>query len=608
MQSRASFILSVACSALIALPSLASTPLYVQGTPEPPATLAAAIKPAPMPSLATIDVLVVVDSRFSNNAYATPQAWAQAQIDYTNDAFQASQVNAHLNLVGVHTVSNVPNVPMGLEIQALINPVDHTLDDVHVLREVYGADIVLMWSDKYRTSAGADAERGFCGLSGFDVGQRAPAEGMAIVQPATVSANDLRDCVDKDFAHELGHLLAADHPISQGPSPNSDPYARGMKVMRCQANLKTGEAPGCIWDIMSSGVASGCTDLQGNSSVCRQISHYSNPNVQIENSLSPTQPIATGTAIENNVATMNASVHKAAAIRQPASPTPTALNTGIWYSPYSNRAGHGIMFSRVPGDRFVAVWFTYRADGTPIWYISDPEPMRGSVWTAKIMETRMQGEVPDCPEPNPQPSNRCHVGRITLSLTSPTDGNLYWQLPGPHNGLRPTWIGGHVGERISYRYGGGDTEGLYYHAAESGWGYHLSESSILGQNPRYIATVYYYAPDGRPTWSLGAYDGTGALSAVRTFNMGHYTSQSLCPGCAGGPGCQAGSSQCPVGGSGTQATTSSNAGQITLVVDPWIACGAGYGIRGNFQIGSTTNSSVSPWYRPDRETCQISTR
>lgn len=572
-------------------------------------TAAIGIKPLPPVTYSEIDVLVVVDDRFTDPVYATPAAWAAAKVEETNIAFAASRINTQLNLVGTRVVSGVPDVPLSLKWHALANPVDNILDDVHVVREELGADIVVMWAETWRPVGGGNPEQGTCGFAGYDAGGRSSGTPFAVVK------RQEGNCTSKDFAHEVGHLLAADHSAADDPQPYSIPTARALKITDC------GEGADCIWTIMVPGrsSANSCVNNKGAPMGCVDLDQFSNPDVYTDDG------VPTGSHVANNAAAMNGAAPNVAVLRNGVGAGSIAPATGVWFSPHPNRQGHGLMLSRTPGDRFVAVWYTYAANGRPIWYISDPEPMRGSVWTAKLMEFRRSGTRPVCPEPNVPSGQACHVGRITLSFSAPDNADLYWQLEdGLDEYQMPKWIGGQVREPFRMQFGGLYMEGLYHAPQDDGWGFHLSQSATQPPYANYVIGLYYYDHEGKPTWTLGVpatvRDKNGADSAYiqnfdqyRTFNMGFYTSTTLCPGCAGGPGCRpstASGTACPVGGAGAQPTVGASADTMRLISDPISnpQCSeTAVRFRGDFLIG-TSSTAVPDWWRGNDRICQLSTR
>jgi len=64
---------------------------------------------------------------------------------------------------------------------------------------------------------------------------------------------------------------------------------------------------------------------------------------------------------------------------------PLPIKSGSWYN--QNRSGHGLHVSRAANGSLVAIWYTYLADGRPVWYISDSLPATNGVWQSPIFKS-----------------------------------------------------------------------------------------------------------------------------------------------------------------------------------------------------------------------------
>jgi hypothetical protein len=162
----------------------------------------------------TIDVMVVYST--TTRAAAGGTAAMQALIDLgvleTNQSYQNSGIAQRLRLV--HS-EEVAYTEVGDLYDALdcITLTDGCLDNVHALRNTYGADVVSFWVE----DGGP-----YCGLGYY----------MDTVSPS-FSSNAFstvdRSCATGyySFGHEMGHNMGAHHNIEQNPSPLSYPYAHG---------------------------------------------------------------------------------------------------------------------------------------------------------------------------------------------------------------------------------------------------------------------------------------------------------------------------------------------------------------------------------------------
>jgi hypothetical protein len=177
---------------------------------------------------------------------------------------------------------------------------------------------------------------------------------------------------------------------------------------------------------------------------------------------------------------------------------------GNWHNP--NRSGHGIEL-QTAGDQLLAIWYTYREDSTPTWYLASGEHT-GDEWQAPLLSFTWDGT-----QATPET-----VGSLSLAFSDPTHAELSWELHGD-SGTEPfEWLA--FGETTGPLY----PTASWFPPAESGWG--LSLERVGTQD---LAVVYFYDAQGEPTWALG----TGSFDA--TLELESFFSETLCPGCAGAP-------------------------------------------------------------------------
>jgi len=198
--------------------------------------------------------------------------------------------------------------------------------------------------------------------------------------------------------------------------------------------------------------------------------------------------------------------------------SPTA---GLWYNP--DRQGGGINITRNNAGDLLLAWYTYLPNGTPVWFMSDVEPMIDGTWVSALRK-----------------GNR-----------DPVSGNVVWQLVGTaeltmlaNNELIFTWDlnaqsgSQSVGAEKMFHLAGGDSfTGLYFEPAFPGWGVNLDVQGS-GSTATNVATVYFYTPSGQPIWAQGVE--SGDLNQSVTFSM--QTFNGLCPGCVGQPPSSTGTS------------------------------------------------------------------
>ena len=117
-------------------------------------------------------------------------------ISETNTAFSASGVNAQLRLVHSYREESFVESSSSQALYALYSPLDGQVDEVHVKREAFGADaVVLMYSDKE-----------YCGRGYY---------GYPVARPTAMFSVVAWDCATGyfTFGHELGHNMVRTRPI-----------------------------------------------------------------------------------------------------------------------------------------------------------------------------------------------------------------------------------------------------------------------------------------------------------------------------------------------------------------------------------------------------------
>jgi len=152
----------------------------------------------------TIDVMVL----FSNQAAAATsnmQALAQGSIQSSNDSFSNSAAGVSFNLVHYQQVSYSESGSVATDHGRLLGTSDGYMDNIHSLRDQYGADVVVLVVSN---------DLSYCGTSG-NIG----------VGSSQAFAVTVDDCAigNYTFAHEIGHLAGARHDTD----PNTSPYAYG---------------------------------------------------------------------------------------------------------------------------------------------------------------------------------------------------------------------------------------------------------------------------------------------------------------------------------------------------------------------------------------------
>ncbi|HEU0054922.1 MAG TPA: M12 family metallo-peptidase [Longimicrobium sp.] len=240
-----------------------------------PLSLEASLGPSYDVSLAatsTINVLVVYTASAATAA-GNILSKIQLAIDETNQSYVNSGIS--INMVGVASLQvtyNEASRSFSQHVNALVSSTDGLMDNVHTLRNTYGADMVMLVVN--------DSEA--CG------------QAAAIKATATNAfAVSHWSCITGyySFAHELGHLQGARH--DRFVDGSTSPYTYGHGYIPSTKNWRT---------IMSYG---------NNCSNCTRIQWWSSP----LKTYPPTGQVMGTTTYEDNARVLNGTAATVAAFR-----------------------------------------------------------------------------------------------------------------------------------------------------------------------------------------------------------------------------------------------------------------------------------------------------
>ncbi|WP_199608759.1 pre-peptidase C-terminal domain-containing protein [Flocculibacter collagenilyticus] len=208
-----------------------------------------------------INVLVAYTSSAASQSGGI-NALIDLAITETNNGYSTSGVNASVALVHSYQVNYSEASNSATDLSRLAGTSDGYMDEVHSLRDQYGADMVVLVNDV----------NGYCGQA--DAIYANASSAFAIVD---------YDCATGyySFGHELGHLQGARHDPANDPT--SSPFAYGHGYQDPNQQWRT---------VMAYNCSSGCT---------RQL-FWSNPNRTHQGRATGTASSSDNTRVLNNTA------------------------------------------------------------------------------------------------------------------------------------------------------------------------------------------------------------------------------------------------------------------------------------------------------------------
>ena len=176
------------------------------------------------------------------------QASINLAVAETNTAYSRSAAIPRLRLVHQEEVSYTESGDFSTDLNRLTNPSDGFIDNVHALRNAYGADLVSLVIE----------ETSLCGLAWLMSTESNSFQALAFSVVARICATG-----NFSFGHELGHNMGLQHDRVDAPADGVFPFSHGYV-----------DTPHGFRDIM--GLASSCGG-------CMRIQNFSNPNVMFNN-------------------------------------------------------------------------------------------------------------------------------------------------------------------------------------------------------------------------------------------------------------------------------------------------------------------------------------
>jgi hypothetical protein len=211
-----------------------------------------------------------------------------------NAAYQNSQVNARLSLVYVGMINYVETGDMGVALSALQSTGDGKMDEVHTLRNQYGADLVCL----------VDEDPNYCGIAYVmqTVSTSFASYAFSVVYSSCLSSLTL--------PHEVGHNQGNQHDRANAGFQGAYPYSYGWR--RCVTD-------GTGFRTIMAYSCSGGT----------RIPYFSNPNLSLNG-----YPLGVAYEVDpanaaDNVRSMNNTAATMAALRTATTVTLPATPSGL---------------------------------------------------------------------------------------------------------------------------------------------------------------------------------------------------------------------------------------------------------------------------------------
>ncbi|MEW6533953.1 MAG: reprolysin-like metallopeptidase [Thermodesulfobacteriota bacterium] len=274
-----------------------------------------------------IDVLVVYtqDARTGAGGADAMEATVYLAVAETNESYLNSSINQRLRLVHLAEVSYTESGNMTTDLINLRGTTDGNMDNVHTLRDTFGADALVLITE----NGGGSCGKAFIMTN---VGNAFQDSAFAVVE---------RSCATGyySFGHELGHVMGARHDWTVD-STNNSPYAYNHGHTQ-PTPTTAGVSP---WRTVMA-YPDACTSVGVN---CTRLQHWSNPNITWGGDA---MGVATGGQQEDNRQTLNNTALTVANFRcsspgrndvwmkdtwsdTGAEPDPNQAALPMWQSPY----------------------------------------------------------------------------------------------------------------------------------------------------------------------------------------------------------------------------------------------------------------------------------
>ena len=185
---------------------------------------------------------------------------------------------------------------------------------------------------------------------------------------------------------------------------------------------------------------------------------------------------------------------------------PTTSYQGIWWAaPAGSESGWGINFTH-QGDVVFATWFTYDANGRPLWLVAAMQRQAGTAtFSGDLFQTT--GPVFSATPFDPAKVTETKVGTMSVTFQDPTTATLTYSvgLATQSKTITPQVFRTLPSCRLSTLAelaSAGNYQGLWWAApagSESGWGVNFAH-----QDEVIFATWFTYDADNQPLWLVAS--------------------------------------------------------------------------------------------------------
>jgi fibronectin type 3 domain-containing protein len=222
-------------------------------------------------------------------------------VEAANQAYQNSALDLQLNIVYLDEIAYVESGDMGVSLDHLRLTADGNMDEVHTLRNQFGADLVALITE----------DSNYCGIA------YVMSSDSTSFAPWAVGVTYSACLTNQTLAHEIGHNQGNMHDRANSSNPGAYAYSYGFR--RC-------ETDGTGFRTVMSYSCNGGT----------RVAHFSNPNVTYNGFPTGIDQDADPASSADAVRSMSNTAATVAAFRPSAATTPPVGPTGLSATPASH--------------------------------------------------------------------------------------------------------------------------------------------------------------------------------------------------------------------------------------------------------------------------------